>query len=221
MTSIAYSYSSIKQFQNCPRQYHETKILKRAKSQPTEATRYGELVHTAFENYVKDNTPLPEAFKNYQHFVEPLTRLTGEIQCELKLAIRKDFTPCEFFASDVWFRGLPDLLAINRQTGVARVVDYKTGKSSRYADTTQLELMAAMVMCHYPEIHTVKGVLLFVVANDIIKAEFTRAQLPTILSKWAGYAGNVEDALENGVWNPKASGLCKFCPVSEATCEYR
>ena len=216
--ALAFSFSAIKDFQNCPRKYHEVRILKKHKQEDTTATLYGTSVHLAFENYVKDSTPLPETFKHYQHFVEPLTRLAGEIQCELKLGIRKDFTPCEFFASDVWFRGLPDLLAINRKTGVARVVDYKTGKSSRYADTTQLELMAAMVMCHYPEIHTVKGVLLFVVANDIIKAEFTRAQLPTILSKWAGYAGNVEDALENNVWNPKSSGLCGFCPVK--SCEY-
>lgn len=216
--ALAFSYSAIKDFQNCPRKYHEVRILKKHKQEDTTATLYGTAVHLAFENYVQDNTPLPEAFKHYERFVEPLTKLTGEVKCELKLGIRKDFTPCEFFAKDVWFRGLPDLLVLNHATGVARVVDYKTGKSSRYADTTQLELMAAMIMCHYPDIHTIKGVLLFVVANDMIKAEFTRAQLPTILSKWAGDAGVIESAVEHGVWNAKPSGLCGFCPVK--TCEH-
>ena len=134
------------------------------------------------------------------------------------MAIRADFTPCEFFDADVWFRGIPDYLALNHEKKLARVVDYKTGKSSRYADTAQLELMAAMIMLHYPDIDTVKGVLLFVVISDVIKAEFTRAELPTILSKWAGRAGAIEKTVDVGVWNPRSSALCKFCPVT--SCEY-
>jgi len=77
--------------------------------------------------------------------------------------------------------------------------------------------MAAMVMLHHPEVNTVKGVLLFVVINDVIKAEFARADLPTILSKWAGRADAIEKAVTFGVWNPRSSALCKFCPVS--SCE--
>jgi RecB family exonuclease len=219
--ALAFSYSAIKDFQNCARKYHVVRILKQYKQGDTTATLYGTAVHTAFENYVKDGTPLPEAFQHYLPFVEPLTKIPGEIKCELKLGIRKDFTPCEFFAPDVWFRGLPDYLALNHDKGIARVVDYKTGKSSRYADTDQLELMAAMVMAHYPKINTVKGVLLFVVAKDAVKAEYTRAQLPEIFSKWAGHASMIEAALEAGVWNARPSGLCKFCPLSEDACEHK
>lgn len=219
--ALAHSYSAIKDFQNCPRKYHEVRILKKHKQQDTTATLYGTAVHKAFEDYIQDGTPLPESFSQYVRFVEPLAKLTGEIKCELKMGIRSDFTACDFFAKDVWFRGVPDFLALNHDKGIARVADYKTGKSSRYADTTQLELMAAMIMCHYPDIHTVKGVLLFVVPGDIIKAEYTRAQLPAILSKWAGYASMIETAVEVGVWNPKPSGLCKFCPLSEASCEFK
>jgi hypothetical protein len=134
------------------------------------------------------------------------------------MAIRANFTPCEFFDKDVWFRGIPDYLSINRDLGIARIVDYKTGKNSRYADLAQLELMAAMVMTHHPDVNLVKGALLFVVAGDIIKTEFQRSELATILSKWAGRADAIEQAVVVGVWNPRSSALCKFCPVS--TCEY-
>jgi hypothetical protein len=206
--ALAFSYSAIKDFQNCPRKYHETRILKKFKQGDSSATLYGTAVHKAFELYLQDGTPLPETFSQYQHFVEPLSKIKGEVKCELKLGITADFKPCEFFAKDVWFRGLPD---------IARVVDFKTGKSSRYADTSQLELLSAMIMIHYPEIKVIKGMLLFVVADAAIKAEFTRAQLPTILSKWAGEASLIEAAVDNGVWNPKSSGLCKFCPVT--SCE--
>jgi len=215
---MKHSYSSIKAFQQCPRQYHEVRILRKYKSMPTEATMYGERVHKAFEEYIRDGVPLPEAFAHYRAFVEPVTKFDGEIIVEQKIGMRRDFSPCGFYDEDVWFRGIPDYLCINRDTGVARVGDWKTGKSARFADTSQLELMSALIMQHHPEVKKVKGALFFVVAKDIIKADYTREQLPDILSKWAGYAGQVEDAT---VWNPRASGLCKFCPLPPGACEYR
>jgi len=219
--ALAHSYSSIKDYLGCQRRYHEVRILKKYKSQATEAILYGERVHKAFEHYIQNGIPLPENLRQYQRFVEPLSKVAGEIKCELKLGIRRDFSPCEFFAKDVWFRGVPDYLALNHDHGVARVGDYKTGKSSRFADTDQLELMAAMVMSNYPKIDKVKGLLIFVVANDIVKAEYNRAQLPEIFSKWAGHASMIEDAVELGVWNAKPSGLCNFCPLTKEACEHR
>lgn len=212
---MAHSYSSIKDFEGCPKRFNEVRILKRFKQQDTEATLYGTAVHKAFEDYVKDKTPLPPQFAQFRPFVEPLAGLEGDIRCEEKIGVRRDFTPCGFFDKDVWIRGIPDYLVVNAPKKVARVADYKTGKSSRYADMAQLELMAAMVMAHHPEVDTVKGALLFVVANDVIKSEFTRAQLPDIWSKWAGRVGSVEKAIELNVWNPRPSALCKFCPVKD------
>lgn len=216
--ALAHSYSSIKDFEGCARRYHEVRILKKFKSKDTEATLYGTAVHKAFEDFIQSRTPLPASFEAYRKFVEPLAAADATIYCEEKMAIRADFTPCGFFDKDVWFRGIPDYLAVSRSGKVARVADYKTGKSSRYADTAQLELMAAMVFIHHPEVEKVKGALLFVVVGDIIKAEYTRDQLPHILSKWAGRASAIEGALEVGVWNPRSSALCKFCPVS--SCEH-
>jgi len=216
--ALAHSYSSVKDYEGCARRYHEVRILKKFKSKDTEATLYGTAVHKAFEDYIKDGTPLPANFAHYKPFVEPLAAHPGDIRCEERMAIRVDFSPCGFFDTDVWFRGIPDYLAISKSGKTALVGDYKTGKSSRYADTAQLELMAAMVMLHHPTVQKVKGALLFVVVGDIIKAEYTRTQLPEILSKWAGRAGAIEKAVDVGVWNPRPSALCKFCPVS--TCEH-
>ncbi len=145
--------------------------------------------------------------------------MVGERHCERKMGFTKDFQPCEFFAKDVFFRGIPDLLLVNGPS--AWVADWKTGKSSRFADTSQLELMAAMIMVHYPEVKKVKGMLFFLVAGDIIRAEYTREQLPEILSKWTGYADQIDGMNPDQPWPAKPSGLCKFCPVSEEVCEHR
>jgi hypothetical protein len=182
---------------------------------------YGERVHKAFEEFIRDSAPLPPELSQFKALVEPLAQMPGEKLCENKMGIRRDFTPCEFSDEDVWFRGIPDVLVLSPNRNVARVVDFKTGKSSRFADSTQLELMAAMTMAHYPEVQTVKGMLLFVVAGEALKSEYTRAQLPEIFSKWAGYAHQIEKAIDADVWNPKPSGLCRFCPVSDSFCEYK
>lgn len=215
---LTHSYSAIKDFEGCPRRYNEVRILKKFKSQQTEATLYGTAVHKAMEDFVMLGTPIPESYAQFAQFVEPLAKLPGRILCEQKLGIRADFSPCDFFGDGVWFRGVPDYLQINEAGTVARVADYKTGKSSRYADPGQLELMAAMIMAHYPTVQKVKGALLFLVVGDVIKSEYTREQLPEIFSKWAGRASAIEDALVHGVWNPRSSALCRFCPVK--SCEY-
>jgi CRISPR/Cas system-associated exonuclease Cas4 (RecB family) len=216
--ALAFSYSAVKDFENCPRKYHETRILKKFKQPDTTSTLYGTAVHKAFEDFIGSGTPFPPQFAQFQQFAEPLTRIDGEVHVERKMGIRADFTTCDFFAKDVWFRAIPDLLIVNKETGVARIVDYKTGKSSRYADTSQLELLAAMTMSYHPEVTVVRGALLFIVANAVVKASYTREQLADIYARWGGRANAIEAALELNVWNPRSGPLCGFCPV--ATCPH-
>lgn len=211
---IVWSYSAAKDFESCPRKYYELRVAKNYKQEETEATRYGTEVHKAFEEFVRDGTPIPPQFVRFQHFIEPLLKLRGDRYCEYKIGVTASFEPCEFFSADVWWRGIPDLLVVNKDAGVARVVDYKTGKSSKYADTDQLELLAAAIMSHFPAVNTVKGALLFVVANSLVKAEYTRDQLPTIWSKWVGKVGRIEAAQQANVWNEQQSALCGWCPVT-------
>ena len=123
MTKLAHSYSSIKDFENCPRKYNMTRVLKLYKSGETEATMYGTAVHKALEDHLMLGQPMPEAYKQFQGYVDIIAKAKGTVQCELKMAIRKDFTPCGFFDADVWFRGIPDVLVTNKRT--ARLADWK------------------------------------------------------------------------------------------------
>jgi hypothetical protein len=218
---LKHSFSSIKDFQGCARRYHQVKILKRFRSTPTDATMYGEYVHKAFENYLTSGTPLPEDLARHQSMLDALGAPTREVFCERRMGVLADFTPCEFDDPQVWMRGIPDLLMLSRDKGRAWVADWKSGKSARFADTEQLELMAALVMAHHPEIDHVRGMLAFVVAGSTVSAEYRREQLPEIWSKWVGRADRIEQALAAGVWNATPSALCKFCPVTPDACEHR
>lgn len=209
-----WSFSRIKAFETCPKQFYHVNVLKQFPYVETEAMRYGTEFHEAAEHFIRDATPVPQRFAFAQPVLDALAAKPGRKLCEQKLGLNANLEACEFFDKDVWFRGIVDLLIID--DGVATVVDYKTGKSARYAEKGQLELMALAVFQHFPEVKTVRGGLLFVIAKDFVKASYERSERRDLWKKWLSNYGSMEKAFETEVWNPKPSGLCKrHCPVTE------
>ena len=216
---MKWSYSSIKLFEQCPRKYYHLKIVKDVVEPETEALLYGSRFHEAAEKYVRDDEPLPLYFTFVKQTLDSLKQIPGERLCEHEMGITKDLEPCEFNAPDVWYRGIADLLIIDREKGEARVVDYKTGKSAKYADPEQLELMSLCVFKHFPEIRRVKAGLLFVIANAFIKSQYNAEQQDFLWTKWSDRNKRLAFASESDTWNPKPSGLCrKHCAV--LTCSH-
>lgn len=210
----AWSYSKIKAFETCPKQFYHVNVLKQFPFQETEATRYGTEFHKACEEYIRDGKPLPPAFSFMQETMEQLAAMPGKKHCELKMGLTADLEPCDFFAKNTWFRGIADLLIINGEE--ARYIDYKTGKSAKYADTGQLQLMALAVFKHFPQVKRVKGALLFTIANDIVKQTYSVADESVLWKPWVQKYAALEKAYTADVWNPRPSGLCrKHCPVVE------
>ena len=216
--SISWSYSSLKTFQQCPKKYYHTKVAKDVTEPDTTATLYGKSVHTAAEEFIRDDKPLPPQYAYMQPMLETLKAIPGDKLCEVKLGLTKDLKACDFAAQNVWWRGIADLVVINREAGVAHSVDYKTSKSARYADAKQLDLVACGLFAKYPEIRKVKSALLFVVSKEFVKADHHAEMIEKYIEAPAQDVARIEAALDNGVWNPKEGPLCKFCPVKQ--CEY-
>jgi hypothetical protein len=217
--TIKWSYSSIKLFEQCPRKYFHLRVLKDIVEPETEAMLYGTLFHEAAEFYIKDDKPLPPQFGFAKPVLDNLKQLEGEKICEFEMGMTVDLQPCGFKDENVWFRGIADLLILDREKGEARVVDYKTGKSAKYADPDQLELMALCIFKHFPEIKKVKAGLVFVVCNAFVKSKYDSEQQDILWSKWTKQYERMKIAYDNDVWNPKPSGLCKkHCSV--LTCSH-
>ncbi len=216
--TIAWSFSSLKTFQQCPRKYYRTKVLKDVKEPDTQATLYGKSVHTVAEDYIRDGTPIPPEYGYMKPILENLKSIEGEKHCELKMGFTKELEPCSFDAENVWWRGIADLVIINEPKQIAYSLDYKTSKSARYADTKQLDLVAVGIFKHFPNIVRVKSSLAFVVSKEFVKAEHHVEMVPKYIEKPAQDVARIEAALENGVWNPVQGPLCKFCAVKD--CEY-
>jgi hypothetical protein len=215
----AWSYSSIKMFEQCPKKYFHIKVKKDVKDEGNEASAYGNDAHEAAEHYIKSGTPIPDKFSIMRPVVETLAKFPGEKHAELRLGVRKTdsgFEPCDFFDPDVWYRGIVDLLIVDGRN--AHMVDYKTGKNSKYADMKQLDLMAGAVFVHFPDVLQVKSGLAYVVSNEFLKKTHVRTELSTYMNVFDSQLDRLDAAIENGVWNAKSSGLCPWCPVT--TCEH-
>ena len=214
MTKYTWSYSSLDLFNQCPHKYYRLRVIKDIVEPESEAMRYGTEVHKAAEEFIRDGKPVPDKFAFMRELLEPVRRINGKHLCEYKIGLTRDLEPCEFFSKDVWWRGIPDFLAVDGEK--ATILDYKTGKSAKYADTKQLDLLALAIFKHFTEVQSIKAGLLFVVAGDFVKTRYTRAEHEKTWVKWLTDTNRLEKALEVDVWNPKPNFSCKgWCAVKD------
>jgi CRISPR/Cas system-associated exonuclease Cas4 (RecB family) len=209
---IQWSFSSLKDFINCPKQYYHTKVAKDFEKRESEQMLYGTAVHKALEDYVRDGTPLAKNYEIFKPQVDALLDIPGTRYCEHEMALDRDKKPCGFKADDRWVRGVVDLLIVDGNS--AYIVDYKTG-SNKYPDPKQLKLMALMTFVHFPKVELIKAGLLFVMHNTFIDERYKREDVDSLWALFEPDLKRLEIAFENAVWPAKAGGLCGWCPVSK------
>jgi len=212
---IKWSYSGLKDYSNCPKQYQQVKVLKKFSKRPTQQMLYGTEVHTALENYVKDGTPLAKNYERYKKQLDPLREMDGIKYPEHRMAITYDKEPCTFGAKNYWARGIADLLVVDGNQGF--IVDYKTG-SNKYPDPKQLQLMALMAFAHFPELDRIKAGLLFVVHEHFVTSEYVREKIDEYWQDFYWELERLRLSYENDSWQANPTPLCGWCPVH--TCEH-
>jgi CRISPR/Cas system-associated exonuclease Cas4 (RecB family) len=212
---MAHSFSSIKQYNTCPRQYYEVKVLKKYPRQETEATIWGSKVHLAAEEHIRDGKPFEFEFPG-QDVVQALAARPGTKHCELEMAVNDKLEPVAFDDPNALIRGIADIVILQGEK--SRIGDFKTG-SDKYPDTSQLELMALLLFAREPEVQKSHGALFFLKHNTIVQKITKREDSQRLWADWFGKIERIEQAHQTGVWNAKPSGLCKkYCPV--VTCEH-
>lgn len=212
--NYTWSFSSLKDYVNCPRQYHEIKVLKRFEKSVTPQMTYGSEVHKALEDYVGEGKPLAKNYERFKPVLDALVDIPGTKYPEFKMALDKDRQPCQY-GKGYWVRGIVDLLIVDGDS--AFIVDYKTG-SNRYPDPKQLKLMALMTFAHFPEVRKVKAGLLFVMHDSFMSEEYDRDSIESI---WGYFTPDLERltmSFETDQWIPNPTPLCGWCPVN--TCEF-
>ena len=213
---VTWSHSSLKDYEGCAKRYQEVKVLKNFPFVENDATRYGTEFHKAAEDYIQDGVLLPEQFNFAKATLDALIAKPGRKMCELQMALTTDLKPCDWKSPDAWVRGIADLIIVDDENMTAWVVDYKTG-NNKYPDREQLKLMSLMVFAHMPHIRKVNSALLFVVKDDMVRHAMTLDQAEAEWWQYRERVARIEQAHGTGVWNPRPSPLCPWCPVTTCT----
>tara|TARA_R110002126_G_scaffold137958_7_gene282309 strand:- start:503 stop:1177 length:675 start_codon:yes stop_codon:yes gene_type:complete len=213
MANITWSYSSLSLYQQCPKKYYHLKVAKDIKEPMSEAITFGNTIHKIAEEYVGKGKPIPEQYKEIEPALLAIRNMEGEKLCENKLGLTADLEPCGFFDKKVWWRGIADIIIL--QGDRALTIDYKTGKKSQYADLKQLEVLSLAIFKHFPQVKKVKAGLMFLFADDFIKADYLPDNQEEAWTPWISEVGQLQSSIENGVWNAKPNFTCRgWCPVT-------
>jgi hypothetical protein len=202
VTPKPWSHSALEAFKNCPRSFHE-------------ATIWGEVLHKHFEDRLTDGVVLPPEVAMHEPFLGRLEAMPGVMSVEQRIALDRTAKPCEFFADDVWFRGVIDVKIVDGAH--ALLVDHKSGK--HHSKFGQLRLFALHTFAAHPEVETVRAEYYWTQTMTKNGEGYARADVPQL---WAGFIPDLKQyaqAFRTDTWQPRQSGLCRgWCPVT--SCEF-
>lgn len=214
---FTWSYSRLKAFEDCPRRYHETTVLKNY-PESTFDQSWGNAVHAAMAHALRTGTRLPTVFQLLQPWIDAVNESPGEmlIEDEARLAITREFTPTAWFAKKVWLRTIADVIKLDND--LALVVDWKAGKSAN-VDPIQLVLTSLMILIHFPKVECVRSDFVWLQEDDrttqVLYREDAADQWALLLPR----VKSLQEATEKFYFPPTPNRFCKsWCPVR--TCEY-
>ena len=212
------SFSRLSTFEQCPAQFDYQYVSKRVQNTSNEASEYGDRVHKLLEAKGKGTLNVDEltdegksTLAKWGAVVDSIVAKNGDKFFELQMAVNKDLTPVDWFASDVWIRSIADVLVVDGKT--AYCLDYKTGKVKD--NPTQLQLFAAMVMWRFPEVQTVKTSFIWLKFNDVTNTTYERRFLNSLWNALRPRFDKVQETIELGVFPAKPSGLCPWCAAKD------
>lgn len=205
-----HSYSGLKEFENCPRRFQATKILKLYPYKETEATRYGNEVHKSIEDHVNSGMAIPEKHAQFKPVVQALLSKPGVAKAEMAFGMTRTLAPCGFFDKGVWVRGKADIVILDNDGLKAWVGDWKTG-NNKYPDLDQMTLMSLFTFAHHPHIRQVNSGLIFLLKNDLQKKTMLVEDAPKAWRSFVERFARVEASIASGNFPAKSGPLCGWC----------
>jgi RecB family exonuclease len=224
-TPMPLSFSRLSTFEQCPAQFDYLYVSKRVQNSMNEASEYGDRVHKVLEAYghalvagkeateaviaLEDTLENKQSLGRWGALVEKITSRNGEKLFEHQMAVNRQLQPVDWFAKDVWIRSIADVLVVDGDT--AYCLDYKTGKVKE--NPTQLQLFAAMVFWHYPQVTKVKTSFIWLKFDEVTNATYERRFLDSLWRALEPRFDMVQEVIDLGVFKTKPSGLCPWCPA--------
>jgi len=217
MSDIALSYSRLSTFEQCQAKFDYLYVSKTVKDQGNEVSAYGNRVHEVLELYGKDELTEPlgleakQTLQKWGGLVDKIKSKPGEKYYEYQMAIDIKRAPTGWYDGDAYFRSIADVLVVDGDT--AYCLDYKTGKVKD--NPTQLQLFAAMVFAHFPEVNTVKTSFIWLKFDKVDNTTYKRSHLEALWNGLQPRLDMVKEVVDLGYFKTKPSGLCPWCPAQD------
>lgn len=208
-----WSYSFLSTADNCPHQALHKFVLRDIEKVETKAQADGIAVHEALARRITKKTPLSDPYAHLEGLIRPFEQHGLDMQAELKLGVKLDRSPCDFFDKNVWGRGVIDVVAQKGEN--ALIIDWKNGKQRE--DPFELKIQACLLKAKYPELKLIEGFYFWLKSMDI----GPRYNLSDTDAHWQAITARVMDlvrCLQLDNWPKVQSPLCGWCDYTP--CEH-
>ena len=196
-------------YEHCPKKYYHLHVAKDVKDGDSEWAADGKFIHDALKTRVINNKPLPLNLRHYEKIAAKFAATPGEKHGEMKLALTREFEPCDYFAPDVFVRVVIDLTIIKDTTAI--VVDWKTGKVKD--DPTQMALNAAVLSRWMPEIDLFKTVFVWLKSSNLTPKNYSISMFTAVWNDLLPRVAKIEAARKITNFPARPGPLCGWCPV--------
>lgn len=232
----SYSFTKIKAWNSCPLSYRLTYIDKSGRNE-NDPLMLGSALHDFYEVYVNSLIGKNEfnwkeialtswakepreqyLFDDYIVACEDFTKnfdikdiaIGSETICEFKIALKEDFSSCEWNDPDCRFRAIIDRIDILGSKAV--IVDWKTGFSGK-ADPFQIYCYAFVISKLYPEIENFEVILYYTRSGWKEKYQFNKDKISGIEFQLQA----VMSAIDNDKkFKAKPGSRCGSCLVAHS-----
>lgn len=206
---IAWSYSALTSYENCPRKYWATKIAK-VVSDVNQYNMAGDTDHTAIQHHLQKGLSLPPLLAGLQPLMDKIRAAPGEQYVEYPMCLKQDLGVTHFKDWDnAWVRGAGDFIKVNGQH--ATYLDWKSGKVRTEVDD-QIELTSLLLFAHFPAVQKVSGGLVYYNHGKISPHVVHRGDAPRL---WNGFISRVKLMEQSKIednWPVQPNPLCGWCP---------
>lgn len=211
------SHTFLADWDNCPHKAARKYIIKDLpRGEQTDAMRWGDEVHKAFEARLNERGNFPKGMEKYEAIAKPLADVGA--RGEWMLGMRKDGTHCQFFANDVWLRGKIDatIFATDQHAGdyAAAIFDWKTGKKRE--DPSELKVHAVLLQAYKPSIIHVTARYVWLQEHEVGKPHhITANDMANKLADIRSTMNAVENSIATNFFPKRQNPLCGWCPVKD------
>ena len=215
---LAWSYSRLKTFNDCPRQLWHNIAPKghpdRVEYVETVATKAGNAVDAALTARLATKAPLPAEFAKYEGLAAAVEAAPGQTFTQMQLALDQSLKPCGYKDWDnAYVRVIYDFAKINGERGF--LGDWKNGQI--WLDEGQLRLFATVGFHVFPEVQVFDTSYIWLKHDKTSDETYHRRDLSEMWMTFMPDVERMQIAFKTGQFpaTPKrGKASCKWCPAN-------